>query len=317
MAAEFRTVPVVDASSADAWRNARQNAPGPYILRGVAIDHLAHWTRDYLTSTAGHRQVPVEYSVRGITRLDLRLNAAHHMRRSMSFADALQAIERTPTRGVTHYISSLEISRWLPELADDVRVPLALQHERYLGSYFFAGGDGTGSTLHYDPTDNYMVMLQGEKQVLLLPPGRLREMRVTPVWQPYSGVSRMDPRAVEAYIRRRRRDVWHCTARSGDVMYLPQNWWHQVRNRGLTLGVSLSFQWSKRSLLHWRQARLHLRLEIERWLSVHPAVAARIDRYLESYGWWQARRKPRSTSGDRTIPPPSARHADSPRSRRA
>jgi hypothetical protein len=312
MVPDFRNVPVIEAPSADDWRRARADAPGPYILRGVAGDNLTHWTRDYLTSRAGHRQVPVEYSIRGVTRLDPRLNAAHHMRRPMAFGDALQAIETTPTRGVTHYISSLEIQRWLPELVGDVRVPAALQQERFLGSYFFAGGDGTGSALHYDPTDNYMLILQGEKHVVLLPPGRLKEMRVTPVWQPYSGVSRMDARAVDAYIRGRG-DAWHCSARPGDLMYLPQNWWHQVRNRGLTLGVSLSFQWSTPSLLRWRQARLHLRLEIERWLSAHPTVAARIDRYLESYGWWQASRKPRSIRTPRSSPRPNAPHADSPR----
>jgi hypothetical protein len=275
---------------------------------------VANWTLPYLASVAGLREIPVEYSVRGITRLDPRINGGRHMRRLMTFAQALSAIEATPAPGVTHYLSMLEIARWLPELQADVSLPLGLEDAapEYLGAYLFVGGDGTGSTLHYDPTDNYLFVAQGKKEVWLLPPGRLRELRVTPVWQPHCGVSRIEHRDVEAYARTRR-DALRCVVGAGDMLYLPQNWWHFVRNRGLTLGVSLSFKWSKASLWRWRQTRLRVRLEIDQWLAAHSAAESLVDYWFASLGWWLARRRVQQLKRAQRNPPPRERPTGSPR----
>jgi hypothetical protein len=268
---------------------------------------VTNWTLPYLAAAAGFRDVPVEYSLRGITRLDPRISGARHMRKLMTFAQALSAIETTPMRGVTYYISMLEIARWLPELQADISIPLGLDDDaEYLGAYLFAGGNGTGSTLHYDPTDNYLFVAQGKKEVWLLPPGRLGELLVTPLWQPHCGVSRIEHREVEAYLRARG-DALRCVIGAGDMLYLPQNWWHFVRNDGLTLGVSLSFKWSKASLWHWRQTRLRVRLGIDQWLAAHSTAERLVDHCLASLGWWLARGRAQKLTRAQRNPPPRER----------
>jgi lysine-specific demethylase 8 len=272
---------------------------------------VTEWTSAYLAACVGHHEVPVEYSVRGITQLDPRINFARHMRRTMSFAEGLRAIESTPTRGVKHYLSMLELARWLPELTADVGIPQGVSDDaNYLGAYLFVGGDGTGTALHYDPSDNYLFVTQGEKEVWLLPPGQLKELRVAPLWQPHCGVSRLEPGRVDAYLRSRS-DSLHCLIRAGEMLYLPQNWWHRVRNHGLTLGVSLSFKWSAASLWRWRQLRLMLRLEIDQWLATHSAPAALVDDWIASLGWRRARRSMRPLTPARRNPRPRERPASS------
>jgi lysine-specific demethylase 8/jumonji domain-containing protein 7 len=283
-------VPIAEITSPEAWHRLRVASPGPYLLRGaIASDAaLRRWSRAYLTAAAGDRRVPVEYSVRGITRPDPRINGGRHLRMEMSLADALSAIDASPLRGVTHYVSAVNLAHWLPELEVEVALPPFLDRNACLGAYLFAGGDGTGTVLHYDPTDNYVLVLEGGKDCLLLPPGGLRELAVTPVWQPFSGISRLSPEQVNAHALRR--GARRCVVQPFEILYIPRGWWHCVHNRGLTLGVSLSFAWPARSLLSWRQARLCFRMALDRWFADHAAIEACVDRGLARLGWWRARR---------------------------
>jgi hypothetical protein len=276
-------VPSLDSPSAETWRRVRASARGPVLVRGVFDDCVAlkRWNRAYLTAVAGRREVLVEYAVRRISRPDPRIVAGGPLRKTMSFADALAAIESPAGRGLTHYISALTIPRWLPELAADIGIRVPIDDRPPFSVYFFAGGDGTGTALHYDLSDNYLTVIEGEKDVLLMPPGGLKELMVTPLWLTFCGTSRLEPQQIEAYARGCA-GAYRCRIRPGETLYVPRNWWHAIENRGLTFAVAYTYAWPFRSLLRWRQARLQIRYSLDAALDKRPALRRYADRLVES-----------------------------------
>jgi hypothetical protein len=276
-------VPLLESPSAETWRRVRASGGGPMLLRGVFDDCVAlkRWNRAYLTAAAGRRDVLVEYAVRRISRPDPRIVAGGPLRKTMSFADALAVIETPAGRGLTHYISALTIPRWLPELAADIGTRVPIDDRPPFSVYFFAGGDGTGTALHYDLSDNYLTVIDGEKDVLLLPPGGLNDLSVTPLWLTSCGTSRLEPRQIEAYARACA-GAYRCRIRPGETLYVPRNWWHGIENRGLTLAVAYTYAWPFRSLLRWRQARLQIRYSLDAALDKRPALRRYADRLVES-----------------------------------
>lgn len=276
--AEQREVVVVEAEASKDFARTVTDPRQPCLIRGLPCG-LAQHTTGQLIAAAGHRPVPMQYSVRRVARLDPRVNAGNYLRTMLPFADALHALEQPPLRGLTYVLASIDVRRWLPELDHAGLVPPMLDRSHCAGPYLFAGGEGTGTALHYDPTDNYLQVSIGAKDVVLLPPGHLRRMGAPPIWQPYCGVSRLDAHAVKLS-----KVAYQCSVEPGDVLFIPRNWWHRVWNRRFTVAVSVSPEWPAWSVLQWRQARIVGRLRFDDWIANRPDLAERVDNMVARLG---------------------------------
>lgn len=103
-------------------------------------------------------------------------------------------------------------------LADDAACPLPLPGAWAEWFSLYAGPAGTGSSMHQDifATHTWLAQLQGQKLWRLCPPDG------------FEGEAGLDVDAFgDATIEC---PVYEALLDAGDVIYLPPDWWHQVRN---------------------------------------------------------------------------------------
>jgi Cupin-like domain len=96
---------------------------------------------------------------------------------------------------------------------------------------------------HFDQDYNFFVQLVGEKQFLLVPPEYHEHMYMFPRIHPLWHKSQVDPinTPIEDFPMYTHIRPMIANVQPGDILYVPQYWWHQVRT--LTPSVSLS-TWS-------------------------------------------------------------------------
>ena len=120
----------------------------------------------------------------------------------------------------------------LPAMRAHVDLPTCLRCEemtdRFFVSYFWMSNGGTSSKLHVDTDENVLCVVHGSKTLLLVSP--LQSASLYADDSPLFGVSPIDPRRVDFDAFPRAIDVRYELAfvDAGDLVYIPQFWWHHV-----------------------------------------------------------------------------------------
>eukprot|EP00041_Stephanoeca_diplocostata_P004727 m.49316 g.49316 ORF g.49316 m.49316 type:complete len:794 (+) comp15319_c0_seq1:168-2549(+) len=209
----------------------------PVVFRGVAKSLIAFdlWTNvSYLRSHHGNATFRVDERKRFYDQLPSK------KRMTMSqFLDACETEELFLDAPIT-----------VTSLLKDVTVPPMLQCDRFLQSLvaahlLYAHGN-TSSYLHRDGYDNLLMVLAGEKRVLLINNTDSAAVYADDPRAPLKGLSPIDPDAVDvdrfpALLNAS--PVFTATLHAGDMVYVPMYWWHQVVSHGSpTIALAL---WSE------------------------------------------------------------------------
>ncbi len=160
--------------------------------------------------------------------------------------------EEPASQQLPHYLFSWRGFQRLPELYDDIFPPPGFIEDWQLAltaevreafeaacgrEYFsiFIGPEGALSRLHQDfwQTHAYLAQIKGRKKCFLFPPGD-RECL-------YAG--QVDPEApdLERFKNFAHATMHECVIEPGDLLYIPPNWWHQVRSLEKSITVSHNF----------------------------------------------------------------------------
>lgn len=92
------------------------------------------------------------------------------------------------------------------------------------------GPHGCLSPLHFDPLDNAFMQFVGEKKVLMYPPKTHVYGGVGDNQANTSPINFDDPLDLDQYPELQNLPpAIACTMSPGDLLYIPQKWWHQVR----------------------------------------------------------------------------------------
>jgi hypothetical protein len=94
--------------------------------------------------------------------------------------------------------------------------------------------------LHFDLTENFLVVLRGTKRVLLFAPSESRHLYPFPVTAKTPHMSHVDPIAPDLaafpdYAQARGVEV---ELAAGEMLYVPAFWWHHVRSYGLNIALN-------------------------------------------------------------------------------
>lgn len=174
------------------------------------------WTDEYLNATYGNKTFRME------TRDDDKWNIPP----DMALHEFLQQYNHS-----NRYL----VDELLPDMRKDVILPLCLRCEEmssfFFVSYFWMSTGGTSSSIHIDTDENLLCVIRGHKVVNM----------VSPIYSHYLysdesrvlGVSDIDPKAVdlEKYPNVMKVRYHTATVEEGDMVYIPQMWWHQVISR--------------------------------------------------------------------------------------
>jgi hypothetical protein len=209
------------------------DARTPVIVTDLARDWpaLERWSPERLAQRYGEREVRVYDASFGAP-------GRHYMGSidSMRFADFLH---ETQTRGRDLRMFLYNLSRQIPELLDDVKLPtVGLRFSRRFVFSFF-GCKGSTTPLHYDIDmgDVLHTVIRGQRRIRLFSPEDATALYRHPFTvRSYVDLDAPDFRRFPALAKARGYEV---TLEPGETLYMPGGWWHEFHYLDAGMGVSL------------------------------------------------------------------------------
>lgn len=203
------------------------------------------------------------------------------------------------------YVANVSLAT-LPELAEHLQ-PLSREVAFLGGAAFgeavlgtpalYAGKGGQRTPLHFDPTENLTIVLQGTKHVRLFPPS------ASPFLRPVGGVGATAVCWLNAVVPAvySEADAWapelargvgavDVELQAGDLLYLPVAWWHAVAGSD-DANVTIVFGFAPSEVKGARHFAAGPRRDLFKWLPTALAMAAGF--------WWTSGEAPKKAVVDR------------------
>jgi hypothetical protein len=132
------------------------------------------------------------------------------------------------------------------------------------------------TTLHYDANHNLLCVFQGEKTIQLLSPLYTEELHAYSAYLETPNHSMFSPQQIFEFIEMKKsinnnyrnnnnslsiEGIHEYTLCPGDVLLIPEGWWHQVQSKEMTFGINI---WFPSSLQLYLQQQKHMHTYILR-----------------------------------------------------
>ncbi|XP_013421557.1 NAD(P)H-dependent D-xylose reductase-like [Lingula anatina] len=124
-----------------------------------------------------------------------------------------------------------------PEMTEDLTIPRFLGCDaimkmmKQFALFFNAGWSST--YIHVDATETLFAQITGQRQWILIPPTHGKYLH-TDDFNYHAGISPVEPDAVDLikFPNISKVDIYNITLYEGDIIYVPEGWYHQVRTMG-------------------------------------------------------------------------------------
>lgn len=220
----------------------------PVILEDAITNWPAYerWNFDYIRQVAGNKTVPL-YDDRPVDHKD-GFNEPHA---TMNMADYIDLLEREPTK---FRIFLWNLLKEVPELQKDFKqLDLGLPILKGLPMLFF-GGQKSYTFMHYDIdlANIFHIHFQGEKRVVLFDQKQTEFMYKVP----HSLIVREDIDFANPDYKKwpglNLINGFEGTLKHGDVLYMPEGYWHYMQY--ISAGFSMSLRAMPRKPRHLTKA---------------------------------------------------------------
>lgn len=162
----------------------------------------------------------------------------------MKFTDLVKNIRKTDPE-LCHYLQQKSLTREFPILSKDIG------DLKWLGitdikifTAFWVGAKNAFSPLHLDFTQNFFAQIYGQKMFTLFHPSDTQFLYPSfdKILSHISEI-RLDKIDFERYPLAREAKPYSIILDPGDVLFLPERWWHHVHT--LDTSISVNIRWSK------------------------------------------------------------------------
>lgn len=201
------------------------------------IEHwsaYSKWNLDYMKSVAGNKTVPL-YDDRPVDYKD-GFNEPHAQ---MTMSEYIDLLKREPTK---YRIFLWNILKEVPELQNDFSYPdFGLKLMKGLPMLFFGGTD-SHTFMHYDIdlANIFHFHFEGKKKCILFDQKQSEFLYKVP----HSLIVREDidfsNPDLEKWPALKKAQGWECDLQHGDVLYMPEGYWHYMKY--MTPGFSMSLR---------------------------------------------------------------------------
>lgn len=224
------------------------------LLDGMEGWPALQWNVEYLRERFGHMDVPVEIS-EGKADYRSMFDASFEAKRGKFEAGCLMKLDEylhwfligkdAQKMNVRGYIAQCRLGDYLPELLEGVQTPSIDEVKTRLHEInFWLGPQGTETPLHRDPYLNLLCQIFGEKYV------RLYDSKYSMEMYPFQNgllrnTSQVDVENPDKHLHPQfeLNPYWEGIIGPGEMLYIPQRWWHYVQSR--TVSFSVNFWWNK------------------------------------------------------------------------
>ncbi|GAD82151.1 cupin-like domain-containing protein [Nocardia asteroides] len=206
----------------------------PGLFPGLAADWPAvhRWDFGFL---AGLRpNMPIEL-VRGD-----RESAATHFTES-TLGTYMESLARDDAAAETLYLKEFNLVRRFPQLRADISARKGLFPPRVVapppGVWVGPAGARTGA--HYDLLGNIAIVIRGHKRFRLAPPGFVEKAdALSTKYDPWARLSALPLTGIRTESVNPEERVYEIDLAAGDVLYVPEHWWHEVHNHSASILLS-------------------------------------------------------------------------------
>lgn len=209
----------------------------PVVIRAGAADWPAarKWkTPSYLDALCGFREVPVEFSPPGS---DTAPREA-----TVSLQKVLETMYGNDNASAgSMYLAQHPLLEYIPDLAKDIITPKLVAAggaNRAQLVNVWMGSSNSGTRLHYDSADNFLVQVVGWKRVVLFAPEQTQHLHCNFESTNFSPVDVDQPDAA-THPRFLHAEGHIALLGPGDMLYIPATYWHWVR--AVTPSISVNF----------------------------------------------------------------------------
>ncbi len=208
----------------------------PVVIEGLTNDWPAYekWNLNYIKEIAGDKIVPL-YDDRPVSHED-GFNEAHA---KMKMSDYIDLLQSKPT---DYRIFLYNLMKEVPQLQNDFKWPdIGLRLVKQLPMLFF-GGENSKVFMHFDIDYSNILHFHfhGKKQCILFDPKQTPYMYKIP----HSLISRedidFDNPDFEKFPALQKANGLICELNHGDVLFMPEGFWHYMKY--LTPGFSMSLR---------------------------------------------------------------------------
>ncbi|WP_407557028.1 cupin-like domain-containing protein [Winogradskyella sp. 4-2091] len=208
----------------------------PVVIEDAILDWPAYskWNLEYVKELAGDITVPL-YDDRPVDYKD-GFNQAHAQ---MKMSDYIDLLQREPTK---YRIFLWNILKEVPQLQQDFKFPdFGLRLMKKLPMLFFGGTD-SHTFMHYDIdlANIFHFHFEGKKQCILFDQKQTKYLYKVP----HSLITREDIDFNNPDLNKwpalKKAKGWDCELNHGDVLYMPEGYWHYMRY--VTPGFSMSLR---------------------------------------------------------------------------
>merc|ERR1719369_299843 len=197
-----------------------------------------NWTIPDLVDRVGDTQV----WIRGKTnKEDYRVGRAYTIRKD-TFANYCSDLLKENARARSSYLAVASMQQAFPDLLQELPLPKYLNNygKLHLGPYLWVALKGHYEFCHFDPDDNFLVMIRGRKQVRLFGID-LDSLYPNPLGSHGKTVQSQvncDNPDLERFPKFANAQCQFCILEPGEMLFIPAFFWHQVN--ALDTGISLN-----------------------------------------------------------------------------
>jgi hypothetical protein len=254
----------VEALSPDQFQEQFASKGWPVIVTGHHQEARARWSLDYLVLKHPQHEVQVDLYPDGDRNKEWSQQA-------MPLAEYVAKI-RNPENRRIYYLAEQRLNVVLPNVAGEVSAPPFVREHERRHPFGFIGID-TFSSAHYHPAPVEAALMQmvGRKRIALCPARGFRSLHPNAWWQrrynwaqvrfnQESGQVRPSARGpspawvldeeLERYPSARKAPLIECVVEAGEVLFIPQGWFHLAYGLGESISVTYFFKGK------WRNAHL-------------------------------------------------------------
>lgn len=203
----------------------------PFVIKNAFPDWPAtkKWTLDFFNKEYGSRLVPVRV---------FRKDAADHVFGRVSLRKYLEYLKERDTHPDRYYLADWEISQDFKPLMQDFIAPEVFGRDliddlpaayRFRRTWIFIGHPEVHTPIHRDAysTSAWLAQIQGKKRVRIIAPleGELPESLFSGNVEKCCGQS----------------GYWDICLEQGDLLYIPANFPHEIRNQEINLMLTKNF----------------------------------------------------------------------------
>uniref|UniRef100_A0A8D0E4J4 tRNA wybutosine-synthesizing protein 5 n=1 Tax=Salvator merianae TaxID=96440 RepID=A0A8D0E4J4_SALMN len=220
----------------------------PVVLKGIDLGPcITKWTVDYLSQASGSKEVKVHVSA--VPQMDFL--SKNFVYRTLPFDEFIKRAAETKhteyfiSEDEKYYLRSLgddprkeiaDIRKQFPLLADDICVPEYFEKEQFFSSVFRISSAGLQLWTHYDVMDNFLIQVAGNKKVVLYSPRDAPYLYLSGTKSEVLDIDKPDLKKYPLFAKARR---YECQLKSGDVLFIPALWFHNVTSEEFGIGVNV------------------------------------------------------------------------------